>query len=106
MCKEHVKELHLLSPKTKIQFLKDMALVGEAVFNAFKPDKLNYELLGNTDRNHLHWHIFPRRNSDPGPQGTVWLRGRDVVYAEESRPGKKELEELKSKLLIELDKLI
>ncbi len=106
LCKKHIDELHKLNETTKIQFLKDLSLVGEAVFNAFKPDKLNYELLGNTDRHHLHWHIFPRRSSDPEPKGGVWLRGRDAVYSEDSKPKENELQDLRNKLLKELNRLL
>jgi diadenosine tetraphosphate (Ap4A) HIT family hydrolase len=48
-----------------------MSLVAEAVFRAFTPRKLNYELLGNAVP-HLHWHLFPRHSDDPHPRGPVW----------------------------------
>ena len=71
LCKQHVCELHDLQPEFKKQYLEEMTLVAEAVFTIFKPEKLNYELLGNTDR-HLHWHIFPRYKSDPMPKQPIW----------------------------------
>lgn len=58
LCKEHKKELHQLEPKFRCQFLYEMSLAAKAIYEAFKPYKLNYELLGNTDQ-HMHWHIFP-----------------------------------------------
>ena len=36
---------------------------GEAVYKAFKPDKLNYEL-GEGNAVHMHWNFFPRREGD------------------------------------------
>ena len=39
---------------------------------AFRPRKLNYELLGNQVP-HLHWHLFPRYESDPRHLQAVWL---------------------------------
>ena len=48
-----------------------MAQVAEAVFRAFAPRKLNYELLGNSEA-HLHWHLFPRYADDPNPLWPVW----------------------------------
>ena len=39
---------------------------------AFRPHKLNYELLGNVVP-HLHWHIFPRSVTDPDRLQPVWL---------------------------------
>ena len=64
-------ELHDLPPAVRSRFLEEMALVAEAVFRAFGPRKLNYELLGNSVA-HLHWHIFPRYEDDPNPQWPVW----------------------------------
>jgi diadenosine tetraphosphate (Ap4A) HIT family hydrolase len=32
---------------------------------------LNYELLGN-GAPHLHWHLFPRYDTDPSPGWPVW----------------------------------
>jgi len=49
------------------RFLEEMALVAEAVFRAFDPRKLNYELLGNAVP-HLHWHLVPRYADDPNPR--------------------------------------
>lgn len=106
LSKVHIEELHKLDKNFRTQFMEDLALVGEAVFNAFGADKLNYELLGNTEKTHVHWHIFPRKNTDPGPKGAVWLRGKEVVYSEESKPSESELKELKEKLTEELDKVL
>lgn len=71
LCKLHKTELHQLDHKFKLKFLEEMSLVAETVYKTFKPRKLNYELLGNTD-SHLHWHIFPRHKSDIKPNLTVW----------------------------------
>src|SRR5207302_3944918 len=38
---------------------------------AFKPRKMNYEVLGNTV-GHLHWHLFPRYEWDPNPKRPTW----------------------------------
>lgn len=40
LCKVHATELHFLEPDYKVEFLKEMSIVAEAVYNAFKPDKL------------------------------------------------------------------
>lgn len=66
-----VPELHDLPPATRTRFLEEMATVAEAVFHAFEPRKLNYELLGNSV-SHLHWHLFPRYADDPNPKWPVW----------------------------------
>lgn len=70
LCKEHATELHFLENGFRQKFLQEMSLVAEAVYNAFHPDKLNYELLGVGNAVHMHWHIFPRKEGDtpaPGP---------------------------------------
>jgi len=101
LCKEHVKELHDLKKDFKEKFLIEMSIVAEAVFKAFKPKKINYELLGNSD-SHLHWHIFPRYSDDPSPEKPVWCLDKEIRYSEQARPSKEELNLLKKTLLKEL----
>jgi diadenosine tetraphosphate (Ap4A) HIT family hydrolase len=69
--KRCVNELHELGAGERDAYLREMAAVAEAVFRAFGPRKLNYELLGNGVP-HLHWHLFPRYAGDPHPSGPVW----------------------------------
>jgi diadenosine tetraphosphate (Ap4A) HIT family hydrolase len=98
LSKTHTDELHKLMPKERLQFLKDMSIVAEAVYKTFKPKKLNYELLGNTDV-HLHWHIIPRYKNDPKPKTAVWAVDKTIRSAESSMPNDKELQKLKTMLL-------
>src|SRR2546428_13298445 len=46
--KWHEEELYNLADKDRKQFLEDMSLVANALSKALKPDKMNYELLGNS----------------------------------------------------------
>jgi diadenosine tetraphosphate (Ap4A) HIT family hydrolase len=71
VAKTCVAELHLLPRDERSLFLEEMATVAEAVFRAFEPRKLNYELLGNSVA-HLHWHLYPRHADDPEPTWPVW----------------------------------
>lgn len=105
LCKEHKNELHDLDPEFKLKFLLEMSIVSEAVFKAFKPDKLNYELLGNGSP-HLHWHIFPRRLTEPTPQYPVWATPVNIMYSESVKPSSEALEVIKNKLLAELNNVI
>ncbi|MBU0546504.1 HIT family protein [Patescibacteria group bacterium] len=98
LCKQHKTELHQLDKYFRIKFLEEMSEVAEAVNIAFQPKKLNYKLLGNTDE-HLHWHIFPRYENDPRPQGVTWCIDKSIRYAEEARPNDEDLAVLKEKLL-------
>jgi diadenosine tetraphosphate (Ap4A) HIT family hydrolase len=106
LCKEHVTELHFLEQNFRYTFLQEMSLVAEAVYNAFHPDKLNYELLGTGNAAHMHWHFFPRRASDTPEAGPVWKLSKAEMYAEEYLPGEQELSVLKEKLDDELIKLL
>ena len=99
--KEHVAELHELDREIRLRFLQEMSVVAEAVYRAFLPDKLNYELLGNSEP-HLHWHLFPRRKSEPNPNQPVWVVDKAIRYAESARRSVLELKELKASLLREL----
>ena len=96
----------MLEPEFRKKFLEEMSIVGEAVFNAFKPDKLNYELLGIGNAVHMHWHFFPRRDGDSPVKGPVWKLDKTEMYAEKYRPSADELEKLKVALLLELNKLV
>lgn len=94
LCKEHKIELFQLDYPTKMKFL----------------EKINYELLGNGD-NHLHWHLFPRVTGDienygNNGKGPVWWYPTEKMYSDDNRPSDIELEEMKSKLLEELNKLL
>lgn len=103
LCKEHKIELHNLKDDFKINFLKEMSEVAEAVYNTFKPKKLNYELLGNSE-SHLHWHIFPRYKNDPLPNNPIWCIDKSIRCAKSAKPTKNETKYLKEKLLKELNK--
>ena len=104
LCKQHAKELHELEPAFRDEFLHEMALVAEAVYHAFQPDKLNYSLLGAGRGLHMHWHIHPRRQGDTPAPGPVWQLGKELSDARYT-PSPEELEELKAKLGAVLDNL-
>jgi diadenosine tetraphosphate (Ap4A) HIT family hydrolase len=108
--KEHKTELFQLEHETKVKFLEEMSLVGEAVFRAFEAEKINYELLGNGDT-HVHWHLFPRKEGDienfgANGRGPVWWYPREKMYSQDTQPSTNELEEYKRKLRIELENLL
>lgn len=110
LCKEHKLELFHLEQSVRMKYLEEMSIVAEAAAKAFNAEKMNYELLGNGDT-HLHWHLFPRRRGDLedyGNNGTgpVWWYPREKMYNEENRPSGAELEQMKLKLLEELEKLL
>lgn len=106
LCKEHATELHFLEKDFRRDFLEEMSLVAEAVYNAFHPDKLNYELLGVGNGVHMHWHIFPRRSGDTPEPGPVWRLDKKELNSDKYRPDAEELANLKALLNAKLNKLI
>ena len=102
-------EIFHLDKDEQAKFLEEMTIVAEAVSKAFGAEKMNYELLGMGDA-HLHWHLNPRRtdieNYGNNGKGPVWWYPMEKMYSDDNRPSEEELEEMKSKLLVELDKLL
>ena len=107
LCKQHVTELFELEEEFRKKYLYEMSVVAQAVSRAFGAEKMNYELLGNSDT-HVHWHLFPRKTGDMGShgmngRGPVWWCPREEMYAESTNPSQEEINEMKEKLLRELD---
>jgi diadenosine tetraphosphate (Ap4A) HIT family hydrolase len=89
----------------KLKHLAEMSLVAEAVYNVFKPEKLNYELLGNGDT-HVHWHLFPRVTGDTPTKGPVWWLPREEMWDDSKRPTETELTEMIDLLKHEIERLM
>ena len=83
VAREHATELSQLGPH-RAAFLDEMARLAEAIDGAFRPHKLNYELLGNQVP-HLHWHLFPRSADDPDRLRPVWF----ALEKADADPGEK-----------------
>lgn len=105
LCKQHATELHQLEPTFRLKFLAEMSLVAEAVWYAFQPDKLNYELLGAGKGLHMHWHIFSRRAGDTPNPWPVWQLGAEGLHNEADRPDTTTLAEMRMMLDKELVRL-
>lgn len=98
LCKQHVRELHKLDDNFRINFLKEMSYVAKAVFKAVKPDKLNYELLGNSEP-HLHWHIIPRYKYDPNFSKPIWIVNKNIRQANSTVIPQGEIQKLKKQII-------
>lgn len=72
LCKHPAPDLENLPRDLRFQFLREMALVSEAVSKVVQPHKMNVESLGNMAP-HLHFHLFPRYLSESEPTKPVWL---------------------------------
>lgn len=61
--KSHVREMHAMSEGAAAALTDELMQASRAIQAAFDPWKLNHASLGNVVQ-HLHWHIFPRYESD------------------------------------------
>lgn len=110
LCKRHETELFNLDPEFAAKFMQEMILVANAVKNAFHAEKMNYECLGMGDA-HLHWHLPPRVTGDienygKSGKGPIWCYPMDKLYSDDNRPGKTELDIMKTKLYDEIERLL
>ena len=78
VARPHAAELHHLPADDRHRYFDDLCRLARAVEQEFRPRKLNCELLGNQVP-HLHWHLFPRYESDPNHLQAVWL---DIARAD------------------------
>ncbi len=78
VAKEHVTELFHLDPVERATIMEEVTAVAAALAGAFRPDKVNYELLGNMEP-HMHWHIVPRFRTDPLWPRPIWSEPHQEV---------------------------
>jgi diadenosine tetraphosphate (Ap4A) HIT family hydrolase len=64
IAKLHVEEPYELVGDDRRGFWDDAMRTAEALATFVQPQKMNYEIYGNTVR-HLHMHLFPRFEGDP-----------------------------------------
>ena len=73
LAKRHATEIFLMPPGEAHALFEELRLVAEAIAAVTRPWKLNYECLGNAEP-HVHWHIFPRYESDALRRAPIWVR--------------------------------
>lgn len=59
-----VPSLDSLTAIQRAGFLRDMTVLGDALLEATEADRINYEILGNSEAA-LHAHLFPRYDTEP-----------------------------------------
>lgn len=79
---EHITELYQMEEAERNKYYQDMLQVAEALNKAFKPNKLNYIILGDLSP-HLHWHLVPRYKTDPCWGQNFLGKNIQPVYLEE-----------------------
>lgn len=73
LAKRHATEIFLMPTEEARSLMDDMRLAAEAIAAATTPWKMNYECLGNQEA-HVHWHLFPRYESDDQRRLPIWVR--------------------------------
>ncbi|MDQ3817398.1 MAG: HIT family protein [Acidobacteriota bacterium] len=76
LLKDHVRELHELEEGVFLALSQELIKAGRAVAETFKPWKMNYSCYGNADP-HIHWHLFPRYESEPNHLNHPWLHASE-----------------------------
>lgn len=71
-----VPDLNGLPPERRVQFMSDMALVGDALMDVTLALRINYAIYGNVEPA-LHAHIFPRHSAEPEATRTAQPWGLD-----------------------------
>lgn len=61
--KEHYREMTDMPEKERNEFFQEMMVVHKALEKTFPFKKMNMESLGNVVA-HIHWHFFPRYESE------------------------------------------
>lgn len=72
LSRQHVRELYELHESVRHAYIDEIALLGRALAELFKPRKLNVEMLGNQVA-HLHCHLFPRYETDSEHLKPAWV---------------------------------
>ncbi len=76
--KDHVTELFHLEQPLRASIMEEVTSVAKALFTAFQPTKINYELLGNMVP-HMHWHVVPRFTTDSLWPRPIWSEPHEPI---------------------------
>jgi len=77
--KSHVTELFHLPPQVRGELMEEVSRTAKALFTVFRPDKINYELLGNMVP-HMHWHLVPRFATEKAWPRPIWAEPHDELF--------------------------
>ncbi len=76
--KSHVTELFHLDRQVRGAIMEEVTTAASALYNLFRPAKMNYELLGNMVP-HMHWHLVPRFREERLWPRPIWSEPHDEV---------------------------
>jgi diadenosine tetraphosphate (Ap4A) HIT family hydrolase len=69
--KKHATELFELTSEERAAAMEEVARAAKVLKEVTSAKKMNLELLGNQEP-HVHWHIVPRHEGDPGWNRPIW----------------------------------
>jgi diadenosine tetraphosphate (Ap4A) HIT family hydrolase len=67
-----VRELHELTPIVQTALFAELMTATRAIADTFRPWKMNHSCYGNQVP-HIHWHIFPRYDTERDHLNHPWL---------------------------------
>lgn len=73
LAKTHAREMFALERAEALALCDEVLALAEAIDAITHPLKMNYECLGNAEP-HVHWHLFPRYESDELKRAPIWIR--------------------------------
>lgn len=76
--KIHATELFHLDRSVRAELMEEVSRVAQALYESFRPTKINYELLGNMVP-HIHWHIVPRFETEALWPRPIWAEPHEEL---------------------------
>ena len=102
LSKSHFREMTDMPRDRREKLFHEMMIAHQAIQNVFRPKKMNLSSLGNVV-DHIHWHFFPRYESDPNFKNPPWLQMKDFDGA---KPTQEEAREVMRMLKEECQNLL
>lgn len=99
--KIHYREMTDIPEEERMELFTEMMVAHTAIQKLFSPKKMNLCSLGNVV-DHVHWHFFPRYESDPNFKNPPWLQMHDFDSA---KPTPAERDEVIEKLQLILSSM-
>ncbi len=79
--KDHGVDFQELNEEQRNAFMRDVAVVGKAIQEAFNPDKINYGAYADTI-SHLHFHVVPKYKDGYGFGGVFEMNPQKVTLTD------------------------
>jgi diadenosine tetraphosphate (Ap4A) HIT family hydrolase len=102
-----VESLEALPFQKRLMFLREMTVLGQAVQEVYKADRINHGIFCNYDL-YLHAHVWARYAHEPDERRIhpVWFYPKEELYAPEVMFDPVKHGEIKQKLAIRIQELV